>query len=641
MDQYVSWNLSSNRLTLDTIWGKYEEYCKPQSNEVWARFDLLTSFRQGNCSMDEWYNAMQAQVNLAKYPLETAKILHRDIFWFFLKDEDFVSRTISDGSVELDKFPASRVCQLAKKYESSKATVRHIKQVFGEPQATQINLLCHQRTELPQHRYKKKRFHAKPRPGNSKPAANDQYHGQPHYKNKGDHKLPISNRMLPSNNSNRCSKCGDTAHHDCFTCPAKKYQCKACHKFGHFTSQCFQRRQHSQHKVRQPKAHQIHIDNPYYDPDSYPSDISSSEDSFCLQVRIRKQLNGKQQIPKLTHLITNIAYKLKQHHTRNQYLRARIDTGAKVNLMPVSVYRLIYHDQDLKKLTPCKLKIGTYTMDTIKIIGTTTIYLPHPYSKKLVEMTFYIASNEGSVLLSCNTSLTLGLIQSRPRLDYLPPRARLITSNVDHPRKMKEQIQVQKQVIIKQYDQHHNTQSTTLPKLITTQCQILQEYPDVFEGIGQFPGPLYYIHVDPGVTPKQTPCRPIPIHLKDAFQQEISKMLQAGILVPVPQATLWINSFILIKSTDSQDQAKLQICLDPTNLKKAVTREPYHFHTLEDISHMLADACILTICGCRKGYWHQTQDEASSYLTMFNTEIGRYRFTVMPFGITVAGDVFQ
>ena len=99
------------------------------------------------------------------------------------------------------------------------------------------------------------------------------------------------------------------------------------------------------------------MDNPYDDLDSYLSDISSSEDSFCLQVRIQKQLNGKQQIPKLTHLITNIAYWLKQHHIRNQYLRARIDTGAEVNLMPVSVYRLIYRDQDLKKLTPCKLKI--------------------------------------------------------------------------------------------------------------------------------------------------------------------------------------------------------------------------------------------------------------------------------------------
>ena len=135
MDQYVSWNLPSSELTLDIIWGKYKEYCKQQSNEVQARFDLLRSFCQGNCSIDKWYNAIQAQVNLARYPLETANILHRDIFWFFLRDEDFISRTISDGSVDLDKFPVSRVCQLAKKLESSKAMARHIKQVLGEPQA--------------------------------------------------------------------------------------------------------------------------------------------------------------------------------------------------------------------------------------------------------------------------------------------------------------------------------------------------------------------------------------------------------------------------------------------------------------------------------------------------------------------------
>ena len=225
MDQYVSWNLSSNELTLDIIWQKYKEYCKPQSDEIQTRFDLLMSFRQGNCSMDEWYNAMQAQVNLAKYPPPQKQPKHSTgtSFVFFLKDEDFVSRTISDGSVNLDKFPASRVHQLAKKYESSKATVRHIKQVSGEPQATQINLLCHQRTELPQHRYKKKRSHTKPRLGNNKPSRNDQYHGQPHYKNKGNHKLPMPNRMPLSNNSSRCSKCGDIAHHDGFTCPAKKY----------------------------------------------------------------------------------------------------------------------------------------------------------------------------------------------------------------------------------------------------------------------------------------------------------------------------------------------------------------------------------------------------------------------------------
>ena len=109
MDQYISWCLPAEELTLDTIWGKFEEFCKTQSNEVRAHFHLLTSFRQGNKSVDEWYNAVQAQANLAKYPSETAKILHRDIFWVFLHDKELVSRTISDGNVDLDKFPSSKV----------------------------------------------------------------------------------------------------------------------------------------------------------------------------------------------------------------------------------------------------------------------------------------------------------------------------------------------------------------------------------------------------------------------------------------------------------------------------------------------------------------------------------------------------
>ena len=109
MDQYVSWNLSTDELMLYTIWEKFEEFCKPQSNEVRARFDLLTSFQQGNKSVDEWYNAVQTQVALAKYAPETAKILHRDIFWVFLKDEEFVSKTINESNIDLDKFLTSKV----------------------------------------------------------------------------------------------------------------------------------------------------------------------------------------------------------------------------------------------------------------------------------------------------------------------------------------------------------------------------------------------------------------------------------------------------------------------------------------------------------------------------------------------------
>ena len=118
-------------------------------------------------------------------------------------------------------------------------------------------------------------------------------------------------------------------------------------------------------------------------------------------------------------------------------------------------------------------------------------------------------------------------------------------------------------------------------------------------------------------------------------------MLQAGVLNLVHEATPWINSFLLVEGKDKSGNLKLCICLDPTNLNKAIIREPYHFRTPEDIAHLLVDACIMTVCDCKKGYWHQKLDEASSFLTTFNTKLGRYRYTVMPFGATVAGDVFQ
>ena len=81
--------------------------------------------------------------------------------------------------------------------------------------------------------------------------------------------------------------------------------------------------------------------------------------------------------------------------------------------------------------------------------------------------------------------------------------------------------------------------------------------------------------------------------------------------------------------------------LGSNQLKEGNYKRALPLRTSGDIPHLLADACIMTVCNCKKGYWHQKLDDASPFLTTFNTEIGRFRYTVMPFGITVAGDVFQ
>ena len=77
-----------------------------------------------------------------------------------------------------------------------------------------------------------------------------------------------------------------------------------------------------------------------------------------------------------------------------------------------------------------------------------------------------------------------------------------------------------------------------IPKLVTSKDEILVAYSDVFNGTGHFSSPPYQIQVDPSATPKQTPCQPVPFHLKESFKQEVDKVLQVGYLKPVNQATL-------------------------------------------------------------------------------------------------------
>ena len=231
---YISWNLHQEEITLQTIWSKFEDFCKPQSNAVCVRFDLLTTFWQGNRSIDKWYNAVLAHIPLCEYPDETAAILTRNIFWLFMVDNEFIAKTINEGNTKLEQYPAAKVWQMAKKLESSKATAKHIKQHTSSIQgATQVNVLQHNHTSLLP---KKKKGSKRPYPSTGTKWQQPQQHKQVN-----------QHTPLPSaKNPNQCTRCGDSPHAQGFNCLAKKYQCKHCTKIGHFTKMCFTKPAHSQ-----------------------------------------------------------------------------------------------------------------------------------------------------------------------------------------------------------------------------------------------------------------------------------------------------------------------------------------------------------------------------------------------------------
>ena len=154
--------------------------------------------------------------------------------------------------------------------------------------------------------------------------------------------------------------------------------------------QAFPTRRKCLFKSRSLKVHQLQVGVVYIQEDSICSqsgDLNSSDESFCLQVKIQCT-QAKSTFPTPHYLITNLAYRLKPHYKRNQYLRARLDTCADVNTMPATNYKLVFQDSDCMKLAHRKLEIGTYITNTVKMVGSCVFHLVHPDIRCLQEVTF-------------------------------------------------------------------------------------------------------------------------------------------------------------------------------------------------------------------------------------------------------------
>ena len=133
------------------------------------------------------------------------------------------------------------------------------------------------------------------------------------------------------------------------------------------------------------------------------------------------------------------------------------------------------------------------------------------------------------------------------------------------------------------------------------------------------------------------PVRRIPLELKDDVRKELQRMVELGVIVPVKEPTEWVNSMVV----EHKPNGKLRICLDPTNLNKAIRREHYPSPHLDDLTHRLKGADTFTKLDAKDGYWNIKLTESSSYLTTFNTPWGRFRYTVLAFGLKMSQDVFQ
>ena len=147
-------------------------------------------------------------------------------------------------------------------------------------------------------------------------------------------------------------------------------------------------------------------------------------------------------------------------------------------------------------------------------------------------------------------------------------------------------------------------------RLPLTKQDILSHYSSFFEGIGHFQGELYKFHLKAEHKPARHTPRKVPIHLKTAFKEEIESLVKLGILEEVKEHTDWVNSYVIVEKDTGSHQSpnhtikkKLRICLDPRDLNEALEREPYHTHSLDEITAKLQGMTLFTIVDFKKGYW--------------------------------------
>ena len=89
--------------------------------------------------------------------------------------------------------------------------------------------------------------------------------------------------------------------------------------------------------------------------------------------------------------------------------------------------------------------------------------------------------------------------------------------------------------------------SLSIADLPFTQQKVESTYADVFQGLGKFPGEPYKLRLKPDAVPAKHRPRKVPVHLQEAFHEEVECLVKIDVLESVTEPTEWVNSFVVVE----------------------------------------------------------------------------------------------
>ena len=177
-----------------------------------------------------------------------------------------------------------------------------------------------------------------------------------------------------------------------------------------------------------------------------------------------------------------------------------------------------------------------------------------------------------------------------------------------------------------------NNPSLSITDLPLTQEKVESTYADIFQGLGKFPGDPYKLRLKPDAVPAKHRPRKVPVHLQEAFHEEVEQLVKIDVLEPVTEPTEWVNSFVIVEKVIDSSNAhsphhsikkSIRLCIDPKDLNEALEREPYYSRTIDELISMFAGAKVFTIVDMDTGIaddmviYGKTEEEHDRNLILF------------------------
>uniref|UniRef100_A0A2S2NI46 RNA-directed DNA polymerase n=1 Tax=Schizaphis graminum TaxID=13262 RepID=A0A2S2NI46_SCHGA len=284
----------------------------------------------------------------------------------------------------------------------------------------------------------------------------------------------------------------------------------------------------------------------------------------------------------------------KEIKVENQlYVNFKLDTGSQVNLLPLKVYKLLNLDVAIESST---IKLEAY--GGFKIIPLGAVKLTCSVNNISAVVTFLVINNSSIPILSLEACVKFKLIKKLE--NYVHNIVNCVSGSTN------------------------NEQNNFVSKNI-----------HIFTGMGTFPGE-HKIKINDNAPGSIKPPRRLPQTLSSDVEKELIKLVKSGIISKVDEPKEWSSNLVVIRKPDKS----IRICIDPSDLNKALKRENYLIPTFDEIRAKLINKKIFTVLDIKKGFWHVKLDKKSSDLCTFSSPFGYFKFNRLPFGIATAPEIF-